>query len=76
MSGKSAKKLRRVARSAMRINYDKFMREVRELDFVDRVNISLALILKTNDVWKGQSVLWIFLILLFALGCIFSWLLI
>ncbi len=80
MSGKAAKLARKEAaevrkeiQKAIKVDYDRFMREVRELEFWDRVNVSMALIIKTDSVYKGQTVLWIFLMLLFALGGIFGW---
>lgn len=73
MSGKSEKKLRKLARETIKVDYDRFIKEIWELEFWHRVNITMALIARTDQVGKGQLILWSFLAAIFIVAFIFGW---
>jgi len=57
MSGKSEKRLNRKIRKHLKVDYDRFLNEVRDLDISDRLNVSLALYFKADSVWVGKLIL-------------------
>ena len=68
MSGKQAKNMRRQIKKHIKWDYDRFLGEIKGLDFNDRLNIALALVFKVDDVWKGKAILYGATILLIAIG--------
>jgi len=68
MSGKSEKKLNRRIRKHLRVDYNRFLKEVRELDLNQRLNVSLALYFKVDTVWVGKLILALICVAFIGLG--------